>query len=1603
VSWNTFNMSTFGFYSMSDGGGFNSNYVYNETDPITGNIYSLSGGSTGSVGATDAGVHYSLFTAASNGDGGENSSFMSYATSAGNSGINTQSHSEGSVTAESKGKFAKVSFSSDVDLSLTDATSNTSTMMLQNSTGDSNPDGNLLGVIDSSSKQVDYEMILTTDSSYDSQYVQSTVKPEEDEQPPADPPGDDSNSEGESDDSSSDGVGGGDGETGADGGGGDGTSGDSGGEGSESGSDGEGGSEEAGTDDAPPPEFIDNQEAVAILLAMETTNQAQLAAESGEHAQAPADAGEAEKPPGFQSQVVSYVLSSGATHSEYQAGNAGAGGSNFKLMFLPDGGGSLDLSGNSTISSQSFSTVNSSVDTYSTSDKYLDNDGSFVSTHNSYSGSSDGNGLNESDFSLSVSVPTEDADAIVSGASSGSSQFAIASASGTTVDQTTIGGKHYKSGENNDYDNTAWFETTTFTETTTPTGSSSSSYDSSFAPGVSDFSSESDGSSGATISGGGSVYSFVQQQTRTTTLPETDGASGGDSGDTGGSTGGSSDGGIAGGDAGSGDGDSTGSTDAGAPDSEDELTVDSGLVSKVETTDLLYTTNSPVSSNGSLSSSWNSSFAGRFTDSDLFTSGGTDPTGTNPNADPDAPVYSATEGTKTSTSSGGMDMDSSSSYGLNTNDPSFSLQYASTSDANYENGGYVIEWLDYSLASNNKAPSSDVSVSDNRTSEFKYLEDGVQSTTDGGLTITRVESAEEVNPTAIVSGKAIDNGEGSTFTVVSTIDPQDYKVTYDNTVTSTATYEDFGSITSWQEPEPESSDGADDSSDPALDPPLMPVTIGTGVLTSTVNALGGESYKRKVTTVETETSPKGGGGRTDIVDINFKQAADPTEDSEGSEGSEAPKLQGNNWNLTDELVVTYLSSAQTIQPGETGNSSDSPVDLEKGAATVAHTISGTRNKGGTVNTSGSHGYGWDYLREGAYDIQFASSQSGSYTSKGNIGTVGTRSGTITGTYNAQGDLFSVGGSQEAEIKGSGAGNASATDFNTVRLDNLTNGNSEDLTETRTTTLHDDFTSTLSTTRTPTAVEGDNGKLTYDSSDVSTFTNNVTGHLTVEEDQVYTHTDQDGPTSRTDNPVNSLSYSESIGADGFYTDNYSSVGYRGNPTDADRIFVEGDMGLPGDDGGTGDSNSSGDSYNSGGGTGTGEGGDDTDNTPASSSRTNNMMPISSPALPPPPEPTANSIDLFEVLYPESIPLWRAFKGGDEDLGHARGRVIIGNHWWFSADSSYGKPGTHTDDNGQKYSGWVIYIDENAAEKNGPMWVQQQIQEQLALMETDGLDRSVFIADPGEFSEWYDKNRGKQYTAKVKKAVEFLESAQVGAEMVVSLTGAGEIVITIKDVGTSESIGGAGVAIILSPLPGASGFWKKAFGFVADSKPVSKVLAKTDSGWVARTRAITGYRPMVAKWARNSDGLIRSQDEIAKLLKKHGVDVPNDVTFRVGKAKHYPLTLDDLFAGKGGLTAKFGNLSEDAPGGHVYFKDLISPNTGKIHIEINPNMMGSDEAILAVMVHELYELEMFRGLFEENGGSLLYDTFKDEAMDGIPYNFHWNAWEIADDFIRKLRGQ
>jgi hypothetical protein len=168
-------------------------------------------------------------------------------------------------------------------------------------------------------------------------------------------------------------------------------------------------------------------------------------------------------------------------------------------------------------------------------------------------------------------------------------------------------------------------------------------------------------------------------------------------------------------------------------------------------------------------------------------------------------------------------------------------------------------------------------------------------------------------------------------------------------------------------------------------------------------------------------------------------------------------------------------------------------------------------------------------------------------------------------------------------------------------------------------------------------------------------------------------------------------------------------------------------------------------------------------------------------------------------------------------------------------------------------------------------------------------------------------------------------------------------------------------------------------------------------IPKTFHIKGQFPK-ERWLPNPSGEKRTIEEAVQIAKQNGVPIPEDVHFwENGKLK-------GTLAGfqTEGETARVAGLTEDAKG-FVYWKNLYNKN-GKIPIGINPEVLTSDEAIVAVFTHELSEVEGLRGIFAGlmNGRMQGYD-FAAHTAPNIPGNFHDKAWELADEAVRRMRAK
>ena len=80
-------------------------------------------------------------------------------------------------------------------------------------------------------------------------------------------------------------------------------------------------------------------------------------------------------------------------------------------------------------------------------------------------------------------------------------------------------------------------------------------------------------------------------------------------------------------------------------------------------------------------------------------------------------------------------------------------------------------------------------------------------------------------------------------------------------------------------------------------------------------------------------------------------------------------------------------------------------------------------------------------------------------------------------------------------------------------------------------------------------------------------------------------------------------------------------------------------------------------------------------------------------------------------------------------------------------------------------------------------------------------------------------------------------------------------------------------------------------------------------------------------------------------------------------------------------------------------MLNPLTGKVPFLIRRDILDSDEAIVAVFGHEMYELEALRVILAKGKTSI--ESFNGHTMAGNPGNLHDEAWDYADKLVEIMR--
>jgi RHS repeat-associated protein len=165
-----------------------------------------------------------------------------------------------------------------------------------------------------------------------------------------------------------------------------------------------------------------------------------------------------------------------------------------------------------------------------------------------------------------------------------------------------------------------------------------------------------------------------------------------------------------------------------------------------------------------------------------------------------------------------------------------------------------------------------------------------------------------------------------------------------------------------------------------------------------------------------------------------------------------------------------------------------------------------------------------------------------------------------------------------------------------------------------------------------------------------------------------------------------------------------------------------------------------------------------------------------------------------------------------------------------------------------------------------------------------------------------------------------------------------------------------------------------------KYATRSAAAVDDALAIRGRA---QSPSM-KWAPNAGGA-RQIDDVAAIARKRGVSVPDDVVFFVDDA--LPANVDAQY------------FRWNSGQGNVLWKDFYNMH-GKIPVRIKSSVLASDEAIVAVLGHEMHELNNLRTLFKARGKMTPQEL---EALIGVGRrgNLHDEAWDVADELVRQMR--
>ncbi|MCA9549799.1 MAG: RHS repeat-associated core domain-containing protein, partial [Myxococcales bacterium] len=201
----------------------------------------------------------------------------------------------------------------------------------------------------------------------------------------------------------------------------------------------------------------------------------------------------------------------------------------------------------------------------------------------------------------------------------------------------------------------------------------------------------------------------------------------------------------------------------------------------------------------------------------------------------------------------------------------------------------------------------------------------------------------------------------------------------------------------------------------------------------------------------------------------------------------------------------------------------------------------------------------------------------------------------------------------------------------------------------------------------------------------------------------------------------------------------------------------------------------------------------------------------------------------------------------------------------------------------------------------------------------------------------------------------------------------------------------------------GFWGAVGGALGWGLGVAlSWVGRTQVGqWFRRGRNLVDqvfgsaeYSLTQSSWQKNAGGVVRTSEEALELSSAAGVEFPDDVLVRFVDDVRYPEYFDEGVLARYSPNPKYGSVGLD---------DFMDKN-GEFVIWVRKSILDSDEAIIATLAHEAYEVsDIFTRLAE--GVRIPVERFRNlyhpASRGGQAGNIHDMAWEFADGLILRLR--